>query len=423
MMPGDVVRAAPCADCRRLASRRPDAVASPPAPPSRAIPIRAPSRCWRASSSRSRQNQLGSGARSRPKRCSSAYPNFRLAHLIKGDLLLARTQAADSLRRRRRRAPRDKVADLRDEAIARLRRLPQQAAGQLRAALPAADAARPEVRHRRRHPEVAALPLPERQRHAALRRRLLHHPRQARRRQDRAKATRRRRSASITSPPACRARSSPTSTAAAPSRSATRTNGTSAWAATATASGCTARRRTPSRGRRKASDGCVVLANQDLDALAKNLQIGLTPVIISNSIEWLSLDDWQAERKSLLGDDRRMAPATGKAATSIATPATTRSKFQSDGQDFEQLDRSRSGRSMPARAGSRSAPTTSACSAIPARKNYVVVTFEQDYQSNNLSNRMKKRQYWIKEDGRWKIIYEGAGLNASSAFPLPGASP
>jgi phosphotransferase system IIA component len=44
----------------------------------------------------------------------------------------------------------------------------------------------------------------------------------------------------------------------------------------------------------------VVLANQDLDALAKNLQIGLTPVIISNSIEWLSLDDWQAERQSLL---------------------------------------------------------------------------------------------------------------------------
>src|SRR5690606_28410855 len=46
--------------------------------------------------------------------------------------------------------------------------------------------------------------------------------------------------------------------------------------------------------------GCVVLANTDLDALAKNLQLGSTPVIISNSIEWLSLDDWQAERQSLL---------------------------------------------------------------------------------------------------------------------------
>jgi hypothetical protein len=37
----------------------------------------------------------------------------------------------------------------------------------------------------------------------------------------------------------------------------------------------------------------------------------------------------------------------------------------------------------------------------------VVVTFDQDYRSNNLSNVMKKRQYWMKEDGAWKIVYEG----------------
>ncbi|HET7775524.1 MAG TPA: L,D-transpeptidase family protein, partial [Azospira sp.] len=42
----------------------------------------------------------------------------------------------------------------------------------------------------------------------------------------------------------------------------------------------------------RASDGCVVLSNQDLEAVSKNLQVGLTPVIISNSVEWLSLDDW-----------------------------------------------------------------------------------------------------------------------------------
>jgi murein L,D-transpeptidase YafK len=45
----------------------------------------------------------------------------------------------------------------------------------------------------------------------------------------------------------------------------------------------------------------------------------------------------------------------------------------------------------------------------PGKEEYVVVTFEQDYRSNNLNNLMKKRQYWIKEDGRWKIIHEGAG--------------
>ncbi len=44
----------------------------------------------------------------------------------------------------------------------------------------------------------------------------------------------------------------------------------------------------------------------------------------------------------------------------------------------------------------------------PGKEEVVVVTFDQDYRSSNLENRMKKRQYWQREDGKWKIIYEGS---------------
>jgi murein L,D-transpeptidase YafK len=44
----------------------------------------------------------------------------------------------------------------------------------------------------------------------------------------------------------------------------------------------------------------------------------------------------------------------------------------------------------------------------PGKEEIAVTTFEQDYASSNLSNRMKKRQYWIKESGKWRIVYEGA---------------
>jgi murein L,D-transpeptidase YafK len=44
----------------------------------------------------------------------------------------------------------------------------------------------------------------------------------------------------------------------------------------------------------------------------------------------------------------------------------------------------------------------------PGRNDLAVVTFEQDYASSNLINRMHKRQYWIKEDGDWRILHEGA---------------
>jgi hypothetical protein len=36
------------------------------------------------------------------------------------------------------------------------------------------------------------------------------------------------------------------------------------------------------------------------------------------------------------------------------------------------------------------------------------MTFDQPYASSNLENRMRKRLYWIREGGAWRIIYEGA---------------
>ena len=44
----------------------------------------------------------------------------------------------------------------------------------------------------------------------------------------------------------------------------------------------------------------------------------------------------------------------------------------------------------------------------PGRDDLAVVSFLQDYGSSNLSNKMRKRQYWIREGGNWKILYEGA---------------
>jgi hypothetical protein len=48
-------------------------------------------------------------------------------------------------------------------------------------------------------------------------------------------------------------------------------------------------------------------------------------------------------------------------------------------------------------------------SAIPGNATSVVVNFEQADRSNGLSHVVKKRQYWVKEDGRWRILYEGTG--------------
>jgi murein L,D-transpeptidase YafK len=156
----------------------------------------------------------------------------------------------------------------------------------------------------------------------------------------------------------------------------------------------------------KASDGCVVLANQDLDALAENLQVGLTPVIISNSIEWLSLDDWQTERKSLMA----MIEEWRKDWESRDTDRYARHysrKFQADELDYRGwIDHKR--QVNAGKTWIKVGANNISKFRNPGKQDYVVVTFEQDYQSSNLANQMQKRQYWIKEDGRWKIIHEGS---------------
>ncbi len=44
----------------------------------------------------------------------------------------------------------------------------------------------------------------------------------------------------------------------------------------------------------------------------------------------------------------------------------------------------------------------------PGKEDLVVVSFDQDYRSSNVSNMGRKRQYWQREAGRWRIVYEGS---------------
>ena len=155
----------------------------------------------------------------------------------------------------------------------------------------------------------------------------------------------------------------------------------------------------------KASDGCVVLSNVDLNALAKNLQIGLTPVIISNSIEWLSFDDWQKERGALNKTIEDWRNDWESKDTDRYLKHYAR-RFQSNKQSLDQYAKQK--RQVNAsKEWIKVKLSNVSMFRDPGKEELVVVTFEQDYQSNNLNNRMKKRQYWIREDNAWKIIFEG----------------
>jgi murein L,D-transpeptidase YafK len=156
----------------------------------------------------------------------------------------------------------------------------------------------------------------------------------------------------------------------------------------------------------RASDGCIVLANSDLDSLARFVQVGLTPVIIADEIEWADAAAVENDRGSL-GAALEQWRADWQSRDTERYLAHYSAKFNAGRQDLAAW----STHKRKVNSGKRWIKVGLARVSMfryPRERDFVVVTFDQDYRSDRLSNTMRKRQYWMKEGARWKIVYEGA---------------
>lgn len=164
----------------------------------------------------------------------------------------------------------------------------------------------------------------------------------------------------------------------------------------------------------RASDGCVVLSNPDLKALQPILYAGRTPVIIANNLEWL--ENAQASEQLTAQDAEKQALQTAienwrKDWVSQDTDAYlshySKKFFYSDGSLQKWADYKRSIQASKSKV-SIQIEDVSMFSYPATKQPVVIVNFEQHFKSPSLQNKMLKRQYWMLENDQWKIIYEGA---------------
>jgi len=155
----------------------------------------------------------------------------------------------------------------------------------------------------------------------------------------------------------------------------------------------------------RASNGCVVLGNADLEKLAPYLQVAITPVIITNQMDWSTEQD-QIERTDLLQQIEQWRKDWASRDTDAYLKHYAPS-FSSNDMNYPACAKQKQ-LVNSAKSWIRVGISDVSMFVYPEQPDMVVVDFEQDYSSNNLSNLMKKRQYWIKQDKGWKIIYEGA---------------
>jgi murein L,D-transpeptidase YafK len=158
----------------------------------------------------------------------------------------------------------------------------------------------------------------------------------------------------------------------------------------------------------RASDGCIVLSNPDLESVGRHLQVGLTPVIIADEVEWIDAAAVETERAALAGAFESWR-ADWQSRDSERYLAHYSGRFASrEGQDYAAWSEHKR-KVNAAKSWIKVGVSRVAMFRYPRERDFVVVTFDQDYRSSGLSKVMRKRQYWVKEGAQWKIIYEGAG--------------
>ena len=158
-----------------------------------------------------------------------------------------------------------------------------------------------------------------------------------------------------------------------------------------------------------ASDGCIVLSNPDLMKLSSFLDTNKIPVIIS----FRSLKDLESANKNL----------TEKKLSLVNTIEAWRKNWEDQDTDnylkfysknfFSEKDNFDTWAERKKLIQSQKAKVSIELSEISffdypnTEDEIVLVDFIQDYKSPTIMNKMNKRQYWINENNEWRIMYEG----------------
>lgn len=157
------------------------------------------------------------------------------------------------------------------------------------------------------------------------------------------------------------------------------------------------------------SEGCMTMNNNALMSLAPMIDINATVLVITDQLKWLDKASWQQQQTQLLNtliawrDDwqsrdsqkylRHYSPKFNDGRKNYQSWAAHKTRVNSQKQFIKVT---LGDVSMYHYAGT-SAPT-------------VLVTFTQNYHSNNLTSQSRKSQLWQQNGNTWQIIYEGDAL-------------
>lgn len=154
-----------------------------------------------------------------------------------------------------------------------------------------------------------------------------------------------------------------------------------------------------------ASEGCVVLPNEDLLEVGSYITLRQTPVLIGNGVQWLPADQWQ-QKQSEVNAMFEQWINDWESLNADSYLSHYSKDFLTGKKDYAYWSNYK--RRIARYKKSIDVEATDVSILMHPNDDVMVATFHQDYKSDNFVSQAWKRQYWRKEsDGQWRIIYEG----------------
>lgn len=151
------------------------------------------------------------------------------------------------------------------------------------------------------------------------------------------------------------------------------------------------------------TDGCVALANPELQTILERVQPRTTPVVIAKSLTWVPTKTAENERRNMrnLIEGWRVARAGGDVTRLMSFYSAQFSNGNRDVNQWRQLLE----KEITHQHGRALQLKDLAILGWRDKSDILVVTFGEVTEGQRTGT--IKRQYWGKEGGLWKIFFEG----------------
>jgi murein L,D-transpeptidase YafK len=156
----------------------------------------------------------------------------------------------------------------------------------------------------------------------------------------------------------------------------------------------------------RSSEGCVTMANADLEVLRGDVDYGMTPVVLSDEIEWVPAAAVEVVRDSLLRriEDWRKAWSSKNTEAYLAYYAKD---FSVDGMNLADFSAHKRRVNASKKFIDVRLSDISLFRYPGTEDGLLLAEFTMDYGSDNYKTTSDKQQFWRRDDaGNWKIVRE-----------------